>query len=187
MGPRQNFCYCQIIEGSLMWGAVSDERSVLFLTASVGLLQRSHSWVRIPGDSWPYFTLSDSKFPQPVRPGSRIFVPQEQCGPDMSHRHWVPVSRPPTARRATVVFFKSATTWALNWFPTQNLLFTYPRRWSHRDRHLQQFHYVLLLRFLSDDSGINAISPSLPSSGSFSGSLIHVVRLHNTVEWRSRR
>jgi hypothetical protein len=31
-----------------------------------------------PRSSWPYFTVSDSKLPQPGGPGLRIYIPQEQ-------------------------------------------------------------------------------------------------------------
>jgi hypothetical protein len=43
--------------------------------------QRSHSQVRLPRDSWPQFTVSNSRLPQPGGPGPRIYIPQEQGGP----------------------------------------------------------------------------------------------------------
>jgi hypothetical protein len=43
--------------------------------------QRSHSQVGVPRDSWPYFTVSDSRLPQPGGPGPRIHNPLEQGGP----------------------------------------------------------------------------------------------------------
>jgi hypothetical protein len=43
-----------------MWGALSDARTSLSFTTLAGLRQHSRSWVRLPWDSWPYFTLSDS-------------------------------------------------------------------------------------------------------------------------------
>jgi hypothetical protein len=46
-----------------MWGALSDERTGLSLTIAAGTRQRSHFWVRVPWDSWPYFTVSDSRLP----------------------------------------------------------------------------------------------------------------------------
>jgi hypothetical protein len=55
-----------------MWGALSDERTGLPFTIAAG--QRSHSWVR-------YFTLSDSRIPQPGGPGFRIYILQEQSDP----------------------------------------------------------------------------------------------------------
>jgi hypothetical protein len=39
--------------------------------------------VRVPRDSWPYFTVSDSRLPQPGGPGLHIYIPQEQRGPDI--------------------------------------------------------------------------------------------------------
>jgi hypothetical protein len=64
-----------------MWGALSDERTGLLFTIAAGPRQRSHSQVRVPRDSWPYFTVSDSRLPQPGGPGPRIYIPQEQEGP----------------------------------------------------------------------------------------------------------
>jgi hypothetical protein len=42
---------------------------------------RFASQVRVPRDSWPHFTLSDSRLPKPGEPGPRIYIPQEQGGP----------------------------------------------------------------------------------------------------------
>jgi hypothetical protein len=64
-----------------MWGALSDERTGLSFTISAGPRQGSHSRVRVPRDSWSYFTVSDSRLPQHGEPGSRIYTPQEQGGP----------------------------------------------------------------------------------------------------------
>jgi hypothetical protein len=41
-----------------MWGALSDERTGLFFTIAAGPHQCSHSWVRVPWDMRPYFTVS---------------------------------------------------------------------------------------------------------------------------------
>jgi hypothetical protein len=46
-----------------MWGAVSDERTGLSFTIANDHRQRSHSRVRVPWDSWPYFTATDSRLP----------------------------------------------------------------------------------------------------------------------------
>jgi hypothetical protein len=43
--------------------------------------QRSHSWIRVPRESWPYFAVTDSRLPQPGAPGPNIYIPQEQGGP----------------------------------------------------------------------------------------------------------
>jgi hypothetical protein len=40
--------------------------------------QRSHSQVLVPRDSWPHFTVSDSRLPQPRGTGPLIYIPQEQ-------------------------------------------------------------------------------------------------------------
>jgi hypothetical protein len=78
----QNFI-SQTVADLLMWGALSDERTGLSFTRAAGPRQRSHSRVRVPLDSWPYFTVSDSRFP---------------------------FSSPPTTRRVTVEVFDPAST-----------------------------------------------------------------------------
>jgi hypothetical protein len=60
-GLRPDFYYCQTVAGLLMWNVLSDERTDLSFTNDVGPRQRSHSQVRVPWDSWLYFTISDSK------------------------------------------------------------------------------------------------------------------------------
>jgi hypothetical protein len=60
---------------------LSDQRMGLSFTIVAGPLHHSHSQVRVPLDSWPYFTVSDSRLPQPGEPGPRIYIPQEQGGP----------------------------------------------------------------------------------------------------------
>jgi hypothetical protein len=60
---------------------LSDERMGLSFTIPAGPCQRSHSQVRIPRDLWPHFTVSDSRLPQPGRPGPHIYIPQELGGP----------------------------------------------------------------------------------------------------------
>jgi hypothetical protein len=64
-----------------MWGALSHERKGLPFTITAGLRQRTHSWVRVARDSWPYFTVPNSGLLQPGGPGHRIYIPQEQGGP----------------------------------------------------------------------------------------------------------
>jgi hypothetical protein len=75
-GLRPEFCYCQAVAGLLMWGAFSDDRTALPFIIAAGPRQCSHSRVRVSWDSWPYFTVSDLRLPQPGGP-----VPQEQGGP----------------------------------------------------------------------------------------------------------
>jgi hypothetical protein len=52
--------YCQTVAGLLLWGAPFDERTYLSFTIAPGPRQRSHLRVRVPWDSWPNFTVSDS-------------------------------------------------------------------------------------------------------------------------------
>jgi hypothetical protein len=82
-GLRPDFYYCQTVAGFLMWGVLSDERTDLSFTIAVGPRQRSHSRVRVPWDSRPYFTVSDSR---------------------------LPFSSPPMTRRATVEVFDPVST-----------------------------------------------------------------------------
>jgi hypothetical protein len=55
----------------------------LSFTIDAGPRQRSHSQVRVPHVSWPRFTVSGSRLPQTGGPGPRIYIPQEQGGPDI--------------------------------------------------------------------------------------------------------
>jgi hypothetical protein len=52
-------------------GALSDERTVLYFVYVAGTRQRSLSWVRVPLDSWPYFTVSDLRLPFSSPPTTR--------------------------------------------------------------------------------------------------------------------
>jgi hypothetical protein len=61
-GSKPDFCYCKTVAGLLMWGALSNERTGLSFKIA-GPRQRSHSRVGVPHVSWPYFTVSDSRFP----------------------------------------------------------------------------------------------------------------------------
>jgi hypothetical protein len=66
-----------------MCGALSDERTGLSFTIAAGPSQRSHSRVRAPSDSRPYLTVSDLR---------------------------LPISSPPTTRKARVEVFNPAST-----------------------------------------------------------------------------
>jgi hypothetical protein len=79
-GPRPGFYYCHTVAGLLMWGALCHEKTGLPFIIAAGPRQRSHPRVRAARDLRPYFTASDSRLPQPGGPGSRIYIPQEQCG-----------------------------------------------------------------------------------------------------------
>jgi hypothetical protein len=53
-------------------------------TLAAGPRQRSHSQVPVPRDSWPYFTVPDSRLPQLGGSVPRIYIPHEhheQGGP----------------------------------------------------------------------------------------------------------
>jgi hypothetical protein len=77
----------------LIWGALSDERTGLRFAIAAGPRQRSHSRVRVPRDSCPYFTVSDSMFPLSEEPGPRIYIPHEQGGPVISLGNGFPFRR----------------------------------------------------------------------------------------------
>jgi hypothetical protein len=84
----------------LMWVALSDERTGLSFTTSAGTRQRSHSRVRVPWDSRPYFIVSDPK---------------------------LPFLLPPTTRRATVEVFNPAFTWDWTILPSTVLYSRFAR------------------------------------------------------------
>jgi hypothetical protein len=74
-GPRPDFCYCQRVACLLMCGALSVKRTGLSFTTAAGPRQHSHSRVLVPRDSWPYFTVSDSRLHRPGGPCPRIYIP----------------------------------------------------------------------------------------------------------------
>jgi hypothetical protein len=70
-GLRPDFYYCQTAVGFLMWGDLSDERTSLSFTIAAAYRQRSNSRLRVPWDSRPYFTVSDSRLPFSSPPTSQ--------------------------------------------------------------------------------------------------------------------
>jgi hypothetical protein len=66
-----------------LWGVHSDERTCVSFVYAAGPRQCRVSWVRVPLDSWPYFTVSDLR---------------------------LPFSSPPTTHRVTVEIFDPAST-----------------------------------------------------------------------------
>jgi hypothetical protein len=76
---------------------LSDERMGLPFTIAVGYRQHSHSRVQVPRDSWPYFTVSDSRLLQTEGPGPRIYMPPGIGCPRYYPRHWISLSSPPMA------------------------------------------------------------------------------------------
>jgi hypothetical protein len=112
-GPRPDSHYCQTVAGLLMWGTLSEERTGLSFTIAAGPRQSSHSRIRVPWDSWPYFTVSDSRLPQCGGSGPRMYIPQGTGWPSYTLRHRVPFSSPPTTRRAKVEVVVPASTQAM--------------------------------------------------------------------------
>jgi hypothetical protein len=70
-GLRPDFYYNQTAAVLLMGGALYDERTGLSFTIAAGPSQRSHFRVRVPLDSWPYFTVSDLTLPFSSPPTSQ--------------------------------------------------------------------------------------------------------------------
>jgi hypothetical protein len=87
---RPDFYYCQTFVGLLMWGALSDERAGLPFTITAGPRQRSYSRVRVLLDSWPYFTVSDTRLSILSSPTTRR-VTVEVVGPATTREcvNWV--------------------------------------------------------------------------------------------------
>jgi hypothetical protein len=81
-GSWPDIYYCLTVTVLFLWGALSDERAGLSFTIAADPHQRSHSRVRIPCDSRPRFTVSDSR---------------------------LPFSSPPTTSRVTVEVFDPST------------------------------------------------------------------------------
>jgi hypothetical protein len=84
-GLPPDFYYCQSVEGLLMWGALSDERMGLSFTIAAGPRQRSHSRVRVPWESRPYFTVSDLRLPFSSPPTTRRAM--VEVSTPLPHRH----------------------------------------------------------------------------------------------------
>jgi hypothetical protein len=91
-GLRPDFYCCQTIARLLMWGAVSDERTGLSFTVTVGLRQRSHFRVRVPKDS-SYFTVSDLRLPF-SSPHTTRRVTVEGFDPTSQETHYVSATEP---------------------------------------------------------------------------------------------
>jgi hypothetical protein len=72
--------------------------------------QRSHSCGRVPRDSWPHFTVWDSRLTQPGGSGPCIYIPRNMVA-QLYLQALGSFSSPPTTRRATVEIFDLASTW----------------------------------------------------------------------------
>jgi hypothetical protein len=62
----------------LMRGRIFYEKTGLWFKITAGPRQRSLSWIKVLQDSLPYFTVSDSRLPQPARPCPRNYNPQKR-------------------------------------------------------------------------------------------------------------
>jgi hypothetical protein len=81
----------------------SGQQTGLSFTTAAGPRQCSHSQVRVPRNSWPYFTASDSRLSPTWGARSPYLIPPPRTAwPSYTPRHWVPFSSPPKSRRATV-------------------------------------------------------------------------------------
>jgi hypothetical protein len=65
------------------YAASSLKRWWVSFTVAAGSHQCSHYWVRVLWDSWPYFTLLNSRLTQPGGPCACIYISQAQGGPIM--------------------------------------------------------------------------------------------------------
>jgi hypothetical protein len=59
-GANDQILYCQTVAALLLWGALSDEMTVLSFKIAADPRQCSHSRVRVPWDSRPYVCCSCS-------------------------------------------------------------------------------------------------------------------------------
>jgi hypothetical protein len=82
------------IAGFFMWDTLSDERTRLQFTCTVasGPCQSSHSWVEVPQNSRPYFTVSSETSPT-WRARSPYLYPPGTGWPSYTPGHWVPFCR----------------------------------------------------------------------------------------------
>jgi hypothetical protein len=76
----QIFITVRQLQVLLVCGALFDERMGLSCTVATGLWQNSQSQGQVPWDLWPYFNVSDSKFPKPRGTDPHICVPQAENG-----------------------------------------------------------------------------------------------------------
>jgi hypothetical protein len=108
--PRPVFFFNWTLPVIVLCNILSDERTGLSFTIAAGPRHCSHSRVRVPRDSWPYFTVSDSRPPNLVGQVPAFVSPRNIHYSSYISRHWVPFSSPPTTRRATVEVFYPAST-----------------------------------------------------------------------------
>jgi hypothetical protein len=75
------FFACKTVPGLLTWCALSDQMRRLSFKIVIGLRQRSHSRIWVLRDSYPYYTVSDSRLYQRGGPGPSINIPKEEGDP----------------------------------------------------------------------------------------------------------
>jgi hypothetical protein len=185
---RPDLYYCPSVAGLLMWGALSDERTGLSPTIAAGSSQRSHSRVRAPWDSRPYFTVSDLRLPisSPLTtrsdPASTRVLPLITSGePNRGHHLEQLVVILPVSRECVFVNIRCrgnlcqslATLWPLPAYPLQResvfiepLLSNWPPFWL-------RLHYSGFQTELTDplpsnghvrpDCGVDLVVSSTPS------------------------
>jgi hypothetical protein len=127
LGPVTNFSFSSKFHSDIcvfvilyhpLW---REDGSVIFCTIASRPCQSSHSWVEVPQNSRPYFTVW-SETPQPGGPGSRIYVPQEQGGPVIPPGTGFHFRRLLTTRRAVVEVYYKANKGTVSSAVEQNLL-----------------------------------------------------------------
>jgi hypothetical protein len=81
---RPDFHCCHTVASVLMWGVLSGERTGLSFAIAACPRQLSHSWVRVPLDSWPYdhILLSQIRDSPNLQGQVPVFIsPKEQGDP----------------------------------------------------------------------------------------------------------
>jgi hypothetical protein len=112
-------------------------------TIAAGPRQRSHSQVRVPRQTWPNFTVSDSRLPQPGGPCSRIYLYPKGTGwpgyaPGTGFAHSLMSQSHFTVTKTTLSFMNYYITYvhATYWvrksvaMVIQNIVMTITHSWS---------------------------------------------------------
>jgi hypothetical protein len=122
---KSKLCYDQRSIGQMVWNphlgpktrelrvcwcwASSLKRGRVPFTIAASSRLRNHSRVRVPGQWWQYFTVSDSRLPHNLEGRVPIFISPGIGWPSYTPRHSVTFSSTPTTRRATMEVFEPAT------------------------------------------------------------------------------
>jgi hypothetical protein len=123
LGPKARYLLlsdsCQLVDV----GALSDEKAYLSFTIAAGPRQRSHSRVRVPQNSRPYFVASDSRAPLKTgAPDPHIYILRDRVAPFgplllLSGLRWRYSNPPPHFKLATIEHSNNglrALTWVHN-------------------------------------------------------------------------